>query len=71
MLEFHHMTEDIEAALSKLPIDKLGISDEVREQVQLLPHLHEFSLYIGFGDCHFNVLFVWSFSVRESWGLSF
>lgn len=43
-LEFHHMTEDIEAALSKLPIDKLGISDEVREQVQLLPDLHELSL---------------------------
>ena len=31
------MTEDIEAALSKLPIDKLGISDEVREQVRLSP----------------------------------
>ncbi|KAA0034703.1 U-box domain-containing protein 14 [Cucumis melo var. makuwa] len=35
-LEFHHMTEDIEAALSKLPIDKLGISDEVREQTELV-----------------------------------
>lgn len=36
VLEFHHMTEDIEAALSKLPIDKLGISDEVREQTELV-----------------------------------
>ncbi|XP_022139309.1 U-box domain-containing protein 14 [Momordica charantia] len=36
VLEFHHMTEDIEAALSKLPIDKFGISDEVREQTELV-----------------------------------
>ncbi|KAG6573848.1 U-box domain-containing protein 14, partial [Cucurbita argyrosperma subsp. sororia] len=36
VLEFHHMTEDIEAALSKLPINKLGISDEVREQTELV-----------------------------------
>ncbi|XP_022990027.1 U-box domain-containing protein 14-like [Cucurbita maxima] len=36
VLEFQHKTQDIAAALSKLPIDELGISDEVWEQTELV-----------------------------------
>lgn len=32
---FHQGTEQIEAALSQIPYDKLDISEEVREQVYL------------------------------------
>lgn len=31
--KFHHITEEIEGALSHISYDKLDISDEVREQV--------------------------------------
>lgn len=33
--KFHQVTEQIEAALSRIPYDKLDISEEVREQVNL------------------------------------
>ncbi|KAG6601180.1 U-box domain-containing protein 14, partial [Cucurbita argyrosperma subsp. sororia] len=39
VLEFQHKTQDIAAALSKLPIDELGILDEVREQEEKDPDL--------------------------------
>lgn len=31
--QFHQLTEQIEAALSDIPYDKLDLSEEVREQV--------------------------------------
>ncbi|CAL9246352.1 unnamed protein product [Arabidopsis halleri] len=34
--KFHNMTVEIEAALSQIPYDKIEVSEEVREQVQLL-----------------------------------
>lgn len=37
--KFHLVTEQIEAALSKIHYDKLNLSEEVREQVLLQPNL--------------------------------
>lgn len=34
--KFHHITEEIEGALSHISYDKLDISDEVREQIELV-----------------------------------
>ncbi|XP_015881290.3 U-box domain-containing protein 14 [Ziziphus jujuba] len=34
--KFHQMTEQIEAALKEIPYDKFPISDEVREQIELV-----------------------------------
>uniref|UniRef100_A0A1J3JNF7 U-box domain-containing protein 12 n=1 Tax=Noccaea caerulescens TaxID=107243 RepID=A0A1J3JNF7_NOCCA len=34
--KFHHVTVEIEAALSQIPYDTVEVSEEVREQVQLL-----------------------------------
>ncbi|CAH2064100.1 unnamed protein product [Thlaspi arvense] len=36
MQKFHDVTAEIEAALSQIPYDKFEVSEEVREQVQLL-----------------------------------
>jgi hypothetical protein len=36
VVKFHLITEQIEAALSQIPYDKLDISEEVREQIQLV-----------------------------------
>lgn len=33
MQKFHDKTVEIEAALSQIPYDKIGVSEEVREQV--------------------------------------
>ncbi|GAV77194.1 Arm domain-containing protein/U-box domain-containing protein/KAP domain-containing protein [Cephalotus follicularis] len=34
--QFHQMTEQVEAALSEIPYEKLDISEEVREQIELV-----------------------------------
>ena len=49
--KFHQVTEQIEAALSRIPYDKLAISEEVREQV----NLESVDLY---KNCCFHSLFL-------------